>query len=89
MYCRMLSLEEAWDRQSLIGSKLLPLPIAHHLGLSMYKVLLDSDKCLLNYSKLINLLEPDVQHMTSQILLILIDFYPDLCTIFFHHFPNI
>ena len=40
----------------------------------MYKVLLDSDKCLLNYSELINLLEPDVHHMTSQILSILIDF---------------
>ena len=48
----------------------------------MYKVLLDSDKWLLNYSKLINLLEPDVHHMTSQILSILIDFYPDLCTIY-------
>ena len=48
----------------------------------MYKVLLDSDKYLLSYSTLINPLEPDVHHMMSQILSILIDFYPDLCTIF-------
>ena len=48
----------------------------------MYKVLLDSDKYLLSYSKLINPLEPDVHHTTSEILSILIDFYADLCTIF-------
>ena len=48
----------------------------------MYKVLLDSDKYLLSYSTLIDPLEPDVHHMTSQTLSILIDFYPDLCTIF-------
>ena len=53
----------------------------------MYKVLLDSDKYLLSYSALINLLEPDVHHMTSQILSILIDFYPDLSTIFSIIFP--
>ena len=41
----------------------------------MYKVLLDSDKYLLNYGALINPLEPDVHYMTSQILSILIDFY--------------
>ena len=40
----------------------------------MYKVLLDSGKCLPTYSTFINPLEPDVHHMTSQILLILIDF---------------
>ena len=40
----------------------------------MSKVLLDSDKCLLSYSKFINPLEPDVHHKTSQILSILIDF---------------
>ena len=54
----------------------LKLPITHHLGLSMYKVLLDSDKYLLSYNAMINPLEPDVHHMTSQILSILIDFYP-------------
>ena len=64
----------------------MPLPIAHNLGLSMYKVLLDSDKHLLSYSKLINLLLPDV-HMMSQILSSLIDFYTDLCTIFSVIFP--
>ena len=48
----------------------------------MYKVLLDSGKYLLSYSTLINPLEPDVHHMTSQILSVLINFYPDLCTIF-------
>ena len=48
----------------------------------MYKVLLDSDKYLVSYSALINPLEPDVHHITSQILSILIDFYLDLCTIF-------
>ena len=70
-----------------LTSKILPLPMAHLLGLAMYKVLLDSDKYLLNYSALINLLEPDVHHMMSQILSILIDFYPDLCTIFSIIFP--
>ena len=53
----------------------------------MYKVLLDSDKYLLSYSALINPLEPGVHHMMSQILSILIDFYPDLCTIFSIIFP--
>ena len=48
----------------------------------MRKVLLDSDKYLLSYSALIDPLEPNVHHMTSQILSILIDFYPDLFTIF-------
>ena len=43
----------------------------------MYKVLLDSDKYLLSYSMLISPLEPDVHHLTSQILLILIYFYQD------------
>ena len=52
----------------------------------MYKVLLDSDKYLLSYNALINPLEPDVHHMTSQNLSILIDFYPDLCIIFFPSF---
>ena len=55
----------------------------------MYKVLLDSDKYLLSYSTLINSLEQDVHHMTSQILSILIDFYPDLCTIFSIIFPSL
>ena len=48
----------------------------------MYKVLLDSEKYLLSYSAFINPHEPDVHHMTSEILSILIDFYPDLCTLF-------
>ena len=47
----------------------------------MCKLLLDSDKYLLSYSALINPLEPDVHHMTSQIVSILTDFYPDLCTV--------
>ena len=50
------------------------LPIAHPLGLSMYKPLIDSDKYLLSYGIFINPLEPDVQQMTPQILSILIDF---------------
>ena len=53
----------------------------------MYKVLLDSEKYLLSYSAFINPHEPDVHHMTSQILSILIDFYPDLCTTFSVIFP--
>ena len=53
----------------------------------MHKVLLDSDKYLVSYSTFINPLEPDVHHMMSQILSILIDFYPDLCTIFSIIFP--
>ena len=53
----------------------------------MYKVLLDSEKFLLSYSAFINPHEPDVHHITSQILSILIDFYPDLCTIFSVIFP--
>ena len=39
------------------------------------------DKYLLSYSILISPHEPDVHHM-SQFVSILIDFYPDLCTIF-------
>ena len=46
------------------------------------------DKYLLSYSTLINPLKPDAHHMMSQILSIFIDFYPDLCTIFFDHFSN-
>ena len=39
----------------------------------MYKVLLYSDGCLPSFSTFINPLEPDVHHMMSQILSILID----------------
>ena len=53
----------------------------------MYKVLLDSEKYLLAYSAFINPHKPDVHHMTSQILSILIDFYRDLCTTFSVIFP--
>ena len=41
----------------------------------------------MSYSALINPLEPDVHHMTSQILSFLIDLYLDLCTIFSIMFP--
>ena len=44
------------------------MPIAYHVGLSMYKVLLDSERYLLSYSRFKYPLEPDVHHMTSQIL---------------------
>ena len=40
----------------------------------MYKVLVNSDKYLLSYSIFINPLYPDVHHIASQILPILIDF---------------
>ena len=53
----------------------------------MYKILLDSEKYLLSYSAFTNPHGPDVHHMTSQILSILIDFYPDLCTIYSVIFP--
>ena len=53
----------------------------------MYKVLFDSEKYLLSCSALINPLELDVHHMTSQILSIVIDFYPDLWAIFSVIFP--
>ena len=43
----------------------------------MYKVLLDFEKYLLTYCAFINPHEPDVHHMTSQILSILIDFILD------------
>ena len=39
----------------------------------MYKVLLDFDTCLQSYYTFINALEPDIHHMTSQILSVLID----------------
>ena len=55
----------------------------------MYKVLLDSDKYFLSYSTLINPLEPDVHHMMSQILPILIDFLPRSLYHFFDHFSNL
>ena len=48
----------------------------------MYKVLFDSGKYLLSYSTFINPLEPNIHHMTSQVLSILINFYPDLCDMF-------
>ena len=53
----------------------------------MYKVLLDSDKYLLSYSTLLNPSETEAHHLASQILSSLIDFYPDLCTIFSLIFP--
>ena len=46
------------------------------------------DKYLLSYSTLISPHEPDVHHMTSQFVSILIDFYQDLCTHFFNHVFN-
>ena len=48
----------------------------------MYKISPDSEKYLLSYGAFINPHGPDAHHMTSQILSILIDFYPDPCTIF-------
>ena len=48
-----------WGLYYDYASKNLPLPIAHHLWLSRYKVLLDSDKYLLSYSTLINPHKPD------------------------------
>ena len=54
----------------------------------MAEVLLDSDKCVLSYSTFINSLEPDVFHITSQILLILIDFTWTSVT-FFRSFSNL
>ena len=80
-YCRITERSlgpTIFDRQA----KSCHCQFAHHPGLSMYKVLLDSDKYLLSHSTLINLLETDVHLMTSQILSILIDSYPDLCAIF-------
>ena len=53
----------------------------------MYKVLLDFESIYWAYCAFINPHKPDVYHMTSQILSILIDFYPDLCTIFSVIFP--
>ena len=45
------------------------------------------DKYLLSYNSLINPLKPDVHHLMSPILSILINFYPDLSTIFLINFP--
>ena len=74
---------------NIFGSRPFIVKSLTSLGLSMYKVSLDSDKYLLSYSILINPLKPDVHQMTSQILSILIDFYPDLCTIFLDHFSSL
>ena len=65
--------KEALDRQSLT-TKILILSIACQLRLSMYKVLLDSNKYLLSYIISINSLQPDVHDMKSQILIISLDF---------------
>ena len=55
----------------------------------MYKALLDSGKHLLSYSTLINPFEPDVHHIKSLILSVLIDFYPEICTIFWSFFQSL
>ena len=52
----------------------------------MYK---DSEKYLLSYSTLLNPPKTDVDYLTSQILSVLIGFYPDLCVMFFDHFSNL
>ena len=73
----------------MIDKQDFAIAIAHHPELSMEKVLLDSDKYLLSYNILINPLEPHVHHLTSQILSILIGFYPDLHTIFLSFFQSL
>ena len=55
----------------------------------MYKVLLDSDKYLLSYNAFINPHEPDVHHMTSQILALLIDSTQTSVPLFQSFFPSL
>ena len=78
----MKSLKEPWDRQSLIDNQ--KFAIANYTSSWTLNVqsLLDFEKYLQSYCAFRNPHEPDVHHMTSQILSILIDFYPDLCAIF-------
>ena len=64
------------------------MPVAHQLGLSLYRVLLDYGKFLLSYGIIINSFHPDVHHMTPQILSISIDF-TQTSVPFFGRFSNI
>ena len=83
------SLKVSWDQQSLIEKQ--NFVIANYTSFWTFNIqsFVDSDKYLLSYSTLINPLEPDVHNITSQILSVLIEFYPDLCTIFQSFFPSV
>ena len=79
----------AWDQQSLIDKQ--NFVIANYTSSWTFNIqsFLDSDKYLLKYRTLISPLEPDVHNITSQILSVLIEFYPDLCTIFQPFFQSL
>ena len=76
-----LQLKRSGTEHATQKINLLTSTVANGRPLPLWKVLLDSDELLMSYYLFIDSSHQHVQHMTSQILLILIDFDS-----FFGHF---
>ena len=70
----VISIEGAWDRHHRYDDQFFSNIFCIMSCTFAFKVSDDSDKYLPRHSRIKDCLESDVHHMTSQILLILIDF---------------
>ena len=70
----MIYIEGAWDRYHCYDNHFFQRSLAQCLAVSAFKVSNDLDNYLLRHSFFKDCLVSDVNHMTSQILSILIDF---------------
>ena len=77
----MFTIKEVWDQVCSPENQFLSPTIVNGRPRPLWKVLLGSDEVLMSYYLFICSFNQHVQHMTSQILLILIDFVRD-----FDHF---
>ena len=73
----MISIEGVWDWHPCHDNQLFQKSFAQCLIVSTFKVSNNLDKYLPKHSIFKDFLESDVNHMTSQILSILIDFILD------------
>ena len=70
----MFTIKEVWDQVYSPENQFLTSAVANGHPLPLWKVSLGSDEVLMSYYLFIYSSHQHVQHMTSQILLILIDF---------------
>ena len=69
----MLTIKEVWDQACSPENQFLASAVANDRSLPLWKVSLGSDQVLTSYYLFIFSSHQHVQHMTSQMLLILID----------------
>ena len=77
MFHFVISIEGAWDQHPRHDNNFFKRSFAQCLVVSTFKVSNDLDKYLPRHNMFKDCLESDVNHMTSQILSILIDFILD------------